>query len=159
MIYIQFLWNFGCTKMKVKIVISKTIFFHFFSMSTMVSHILDHVHFHSDVKVTDLIKIKAMIGLLYLSIAWHLNIFGTKEIFFHESSYKMFATTMSCNHFFFLILYRELDDKKTWSQWWREDKIAVIRSFFMKMNGRTKDIGIDYHMLIWTRHCFLTVGE
>ena len=41
---IQFLWNFGCTKMKMQIVISKAIFGVFFSMSTMVSHILDHVH-------------------------------------------------------------------------------------------------------------------
>ena len=28
--------------MKMQIVISKTVFFHFFSMSTMVSQILDH---------------------------------------------------------------------------------------------------------------------
>ena len=39
---IQFLWNFGCTKIKMQIFISKTIF-SLFPMSTMVSHILDHV--------------------------------------------------------------------------------------------------------------------
>ena len=42
---------------------------------------------HMYVKETDLIELKALIGLLYLRAALQLNIFKTREIFFHESSH------------------------------------------------------------------------
>ena len=85
-------------------------------------------------KETDLIELKALIGLLYLRAALQLNIFKTREIFFHESSHEIFAATMSYNRFAFLICFLEFDDKETWQQQWREDKFATIREFFMKMN-------------------------
>ena len=68
------------------------------------------------VKETDLIELKALIGLLYLRAALQLNIFKTREIFFHESSHKIFAATMSYNRFAFLIHFLELDDKETRQQ-------------------------------------------
>ena len=86
------------------------------------------------VKETDLIELKALIGLLYLRAALQLNIFKTKEIFFHESSHEIFAATMSYNRFASLICFLEFDDKETRRQRWREDKFAAIREFFMKMN-------------------------
>ena len=86
------------------------------------------------VKETDLIKLKALIGLLYLRAALQLNIFNTREIFFHERSHEIFAATMSYNRFAFLIRFLEFDDKETRWQRWREDKFAAIREFFMKMN-------------------------
>ena len=86
------------------------------------------------VKETDLIELKALIGLLYLRVALQLNIFKTREIFFHESSHEIFAATMSYNRFAFLIRFLEFDDKQTRWQQWREDKFAAIREFFMKMN-------------------------
>ena len=86
------------------------------------------------VKETDLIELKALIGLLYLRAALQLNIFKTREIFFHESSHEIFATTMSYNRFAFLIYFLEFDDKETQRQRWREHKFAVICEFFMKMN-------------------------
>ena len=79
------------------------------------------------VKETDLIKLKALIGLLYLRAALQLNIFKTREIFFHESSHEIFAAPMSYNHFAFLIRFLELDDKETQWKQWREDKFAAIR--------------------------------
>ena len=85
-------------------------------------------------KETDLIGLKALIGLLYLRAALQLNIFKTREIFFHESSHEIFAATMSYNRFAFLIRFLEFDDKETRRQRWREDKFAAIREFFMKMN-------------------------
>ena len=85
-------------------------------------------------KETDLIELKALIGLLYLRAALQLNIFKTREIFFHESSHDIFAATMSYNHFAFLIHFLEFDDNETWRQQRREDKFAAIREFFMKMN-------------------------
>ena len=57
------------------------------------------------VKETDLIELKALIGLLYLRAALQLNIFKTREIFFHESSHEIFAATMSYNRFAFLIRF------------------------------------------------------
>ena len=51
------------------------------------------------VKETDLIELKTLIGLLYLRAALQLNIFKTREIFFHESSHEIFAATMSYNRF------------------------------------------------------------
>ena len=57
------------------------------------------------VKETDLIELKALIGLLYLRAALQLNIFKTREIFFHESSHEIFAATMSYNRFAFLICF------------------------------------------------------
>ena len=86
------------------------------------------------VKETDLIKLKALIGLLYLRAALQLNIFNTREIFFHERSHEIFAATMSYNRFAFLIRFLEFDNKETRWQRWREDKFAAIREFFMKMN-------------------------
>ena len=89
---------------------------------------------YSYIKETDLIELKALIGLLYLTAALQLNIFKTREIFFHESSHAIFAATMSYNRFAFLICFLEFDDKETWRQQWRRDKFAAIREFFMKMN-------------------------
>ena len=86
------------------------------------------------VKETDLIKLKALIGLLYLRGALQLNIFKTRDIFFHESSHEIFTATISYNRFAFLIRFLEFDDKETWRQQWREDKFVAIREFFMKMN-------------------------
>ena len=86
------------------------------------------------VKETDLIELKALIGLLYLRAALQLNIFKTREIFFHESSHEIFAATMSYNCFAFLIRFLEFDDKETRQQRWRGDKFAAICEFFMKMN-------------------------
>ena len=94
-------------------------------------------------KETDLIELKALIGLLYLRAALRLNIFKTREIFFHESSHEIFAATMSYNRFAFLIRFLEFDDKKTRRQRWREDKFAAIREFLMKMNennGRCRNL-------------------
>ena len=65
------------------------------------------------VKETDLIKLKALIRLLYLRAALQLNIFKTREIFFHESSHEIFTATMSYNHFAFLIRFLKFDDKET----------------------------------------------
>ena len=85
-------------------------------------------------KETDLIELKALIGLLYLRAALQLNIFKTRYIFFHESSHEIFPATMSYNRFAFLIGFLEFDDKETRRQGWREDKFAAIREFFMKKN-------------------------
>ena len=68
------------------------------------------------VKETDLIELKALIGLLYLRAALQLNIFKTREIFFHESSYEIFAATMSYNPFAFMICFLEFDNKETRKQ-------------------------------------------
>ena len=86
------------------------------------------------VNITNLIEIKALIGLLYLRVALLLNIFKTREIFFHESSHKIFAATVSYSHFSFLMRFLEFDDKETRPERWREDKFTAIRNFFMKMN-------------------------
>ena len=86
------------------------------------------------VKETDLIELKALIGLLYLRAALQLNILKTREIFFHESSHEIFAANMSYNRFAFLICFLEFNDKESRRQRWWEDKFAAIREFFMKMN-------------------------
>ena len=86
------------------------------------------------VKETDLIELKALIGLVYLRAALQVNIFKTREIFFHESSHEIFAATMSYNRFAFLICFLEFSNKETQRQRWRDDKIAAIREFFMKTN-------------------------
>ena len=72
-------------------------------------------------------ELKALIGLLYLRAALQLNIFKTREIFFHESSHEIFAATMTYNRFAFLICFLEFDDKETGWQRWREDKFATIQ--------------------------------
>ena len=86
------------------------------------------------VKQTDLIELKTFRGLLYLRAAFQLNIFKTREIFFHERSHEIFAATMSYNSFAFLIRFLQFEDKEAQQQRWREDKFATMRKFFMKMN-------------------------
>ena len=71
------------------------------------------------VKETNLIELKALIRLLYLRAAIKLNIFKTREIFFHESYHEIFAATLSYNRFAFLIRFLEFDDKVTRGQRWR----------------------------------------
>ena len=68
------------------------------------------------VKETDLIELKALIALLYLRAGLQLNIFNTREIFFHESIHDIFTATMSYNHFAFRICFLEFDDKETRQQ-------------------------------------------
>ena len=76
--------------------------------------------------------------MLYLRAALQLNIFRTREIFFAESSHKIFAATMSCNRFAFLTRFLEFDNKETRRQRWREDKFAAICEFFKKMNKNNR---------------------
>ena len=90
------------------------------------------------VKETDLIELKALIGLLYLRAALQLNIFKTREIIFHESSHEIFPAAISYNRFAFLIRFLEFDDRETRQQRWREDIFAAIREFFMKMNENNR---------------------
>ena len=89
---------------------------------------------YTHVNETDLIELKVLIRLLYLTAALQLNIFKTRKIFFHESSHEIFAATMSYNRFAFLIRLMEFGDRETRRQRWREDKFVTIREFFMKIN-------------------------
>ena len=94
-------------------------------------------------KETELIGLKALIGLLYLSATIQLNIFKTREIFFHESSHEIFAANMSYNRFAFLIHFLELHDKEIRRLRWKEGKFVDICEIFMKINennGRCRNL-------------------
>ena len=80
-------------------------------------------------KVTNLIEIKATIGLLYIRAALQLKIFKTRYTVFHESSHEIFAATMSYNCFLFLMCFLDFDDKETRLQQWKEDKFVTIETF------------------------------
>ena len=53
------------------------------------------------VKVTNLIEIKTLLGLLYLRAALQPNIFKARDIL-HENSHEIFVATIIYNHFFLL---------------------------------------------------------
>ena len=80
-------------------------------------------------KVTNLIEIKALIPLLYLREVFQRNILKKRDIFFHESSHKIFAATMSYNHLPFLMVFLEFDDKETQPQQWRYVKFLQVETF------------------------------
>ena len=89
---------------------------------------------YSYVKEVTLPELKVLIGIIYIRTALQLNIFRTRDVFFHESSNDIFQSVMSYNRFAFVLRFLEFDDKDIRPGRWEEDKYAAIRSFFEKVN-------------------------
>ena len=101
-------------------------------------------------KTTDLIEIKAFIGLLYLRGAINFNTTDVNIVFSHEATHKVFSATMAKNRFKFLEQFIQFDDKHTRPERWRGDKYAAIREFFesvnvqnAKMRGPSTFVSVD----------------
>ena len=87
-------------------------------------------------RVTDLIEIKAFIGLCYLRGAINFNTTDIEIVFHHEASHDIFSATMSKNRFKFLLQFLQFDDKDTRPARWDGDKYAAIRIFFEQVNAQ-----------------------
>ena len=77
--------------------------------------------------LVDHIDIKAFFGILYLRLAFHLNMCNTCDLLFHESAHDIFAAAMSWNRFHFICNFIMFDDKPTRNDRWKNDKYACMR--------------------------------
>ena len=91
---------------------------------------------YSHCKETDIIEIRALIGLIYLRGALHLTFLHVKRLFQQRSSNTIFMTTMSQNRFAFLLGMIEFDDHQSRAARWRVDRFTAIRDIFNMFNKR-----------------------
>lgn len=74
--------------------------------------IQEHFSRPRDAKVTDLIEIKAVIGLLYLAGIYHANRLSLDELW-SEDGVQRFRRTMSLRRFRFILRCLRFDDLET----------------------------------------------
>ena len=87
-------------------------------------------------KNTDLVELKAMLGIMYLRGAKRLNLTSSFDCFHHESALDVFSATMQHKRFAFLRCFMEFDEKDTRADRWKYDKFACFRDFFEAVNER-----------------------
>lgn len=85
-------------------------------------------------KLTSLAELKAVIGIMYLRAALHLNGKSVDTVFYHETSNDIFPATMSRQRFTFLCHIMQFDDMDTRQERWKTDKFAAFREFFEAAN-------------------------
>lgn len=91
-------------------------------------------------KLTDVIEIEALIGLLYLCGVKKWNRLCCEEIFATDgSSAEQFRLTMSMQRFLFLLRHIRFDDHNTRLERKANDKLAPIREVFQKVVSNYKD--------------------
>ncbi len=72
-------------------------------------------------KLADITEVRAVLGIMYLRAAKHLNLQSTKDVFHHESALVIFQSTMSVNRFLFLVRMFSFDDKETQKERWKKN--------------------------------------
>lgn len=70
-------------------------------------------------------EVRAVLGIIYLRAAKHLNLQETADVFHHESALDIFQSTMSINRFKFLVRMFSFDDNSTRKERWTTDKYAA----------------------------------
>nr|XP_022906087.1 piggyBac transposable element-derived protein 4-like [Onthophagus taurus] len=85
---------------------------------------------------TDIIELKALFGLLYISAMSKNNHVNAADLFrTNGTSMEIFRLTMSVQRFKFLLRYIRFDDKGTREERQRHDKLAPIREVFDAFNS------------------------
>ena len=91
---------------------------------------------HRTARETDIIEIKALLGLIYIAGAIKSNRQTTRDLFrTNGMSYEIFRLTMSEERFKFLLRNIRFDDKTTRRDRQEFDKLAAIREFFDEFNN------------------------
>ena len=85
-------------------------------------------------KVTDIMEIRALFGLIYLRGAIRQNFKNLSDVWWHRSSSSIFSSTMSRNRFYFLLAVLHFDDYTNRTTRWKNDRFAAARQFFIKFN-------------------------
>ena len=75
-------------------------------------------------KITDIVEIKALIGLIYYSGAWKSANVDVHHLWENENGICMYRAVMSRMRFSFLLICLRLDDKNSRD---RNDRLALIR--------------------------------
>ena len=81
-------------------------------------------------KATDLVELKAFIGILYLRACMKIKLRSGYDIWYHESSNDIFAASMSWKCFFFLARFLSFGEKTTRPEQWNLDRSECIRDIF-----------------------------
>ncbi|KAB0805400.1 hypothetical protein PPYR_02396 [Photinus pyralis] len=97
----------------------------------MINRVADHFSRSRDAKPTDLVEIKALLGLLYLAGCLKSSRLSVEELWTTDGTgVERFWLTMSKERFLFLLRYLRFDDKETREQRRAIDKLAPIRNLF-----------------------------
>ena len=91
---------------------------------------------YSHCKETDIIEIRALIGLIYLRGALHLTFLHVKRLFQHRSSNTIFMTTISQNRFAFLLGMIESDDHRDGGAELRGGELEIKIQHFVYFSGK-----------------------
>lgn len=84
-----------------------------------------------DARATDIIEIRAFIGLLYLAGVAHANSLNCEDLWRRDGyGIEMFHLTMSLQRFRFLLRCIRFDDRTTRPERSKIDKLAPIRTIF-----------------------------
>lgn len=85
---------------------------------------------------TDILEIKALLGLLYIAGKFRNNHLNARDLFRKNgTSLEIFRLTMSYERFKFLLAFIRFDDKRTRAERQMIDKLAPIRTFFEDFNS------------------------
>lgn len=102
-------------------------------------------------KDTDILEIKALIGLLYLCGVQKSAQLSVKELWSNKFATSLFRTTMSLNRFQFLTSCLRFDDKASRAQRKETDKFAPIRQIW--------ELFISNCRTLYTPHEYCTIDE
>ena len=83
-------------------------------------------------KITDIVEIKVLIGLIYYSGAWISANVDVHHLWENESGISMYRPVMSRMRFSFLLIYLRFDDKNSKYLNDRLDLIRHVKSSFIK---------------------------
>ncbi|KAK9738121.1 Transposase IS4 [Popillia japonica] len=82
-----------------------------------------------DAKITDIIEIKALIGMLYLAGVYHANRLSLDELW-SEDGVQRFRKTITLRRFRLIMRCMRFDDIETRDEGEQIDRLAAIRSIF-----------------------------
>ena len=89
---------------------------------------------YSYLKRTNLIEVRAFIGLMYIRGLLGQNSLSAKILFANETGHPIFGATMSKDRFVFLTAHISFDDEETRNDRWKHDRFAAIRHLFESFN-------------------------
>ena len=90
---------------------------------------------HRNVTETDLVELKAVLGLLYMRGLYQQNLWLVDRLWNPQIGPSVYSATVSLNRFKFILRFVTFDDPETRNERWKTDKFTAIRSIFEIWNN------------------------
>lgn len=138
------IWNFFFTDEMLEVIVEST--------NKKIQTLSQNYSRERDAKPTNIIEIKALIGLLYLAGVRHVNRLNSLDLWKVDGSgIEAFRLTMGINRFKFLLVHIRFDDIETREARRALDKLAPIRHLF--------DIFVQHCKDAYSHSEFVTIDE